>query len=441
MTTPFPADDCYITWTFQHLGAHAVVRASAACKQWRKVGGEVLRLRHASSTGPTEWAAALDLDCDPATDHHQSRQLDPDSMRLMLKPTLHTSHRLPDIAIVLSTNPMNVAALDKLATRFPPHVPILGIRATGLVGPCVAHETSEHFDRRGQLAEVEDEPANCVLLGSLPGVELSWALTYQQAGKRCIVTHGARRHGGAWWSGVAPRADVPKLTYPGPLMHHIQQLEEWAPERGYNGGRFLMLRDSTNSVDPLEALLNGSCGSIPPRLCAGAVVSTLVFKAPGAPARKVRSIALQLSGAVPCSVVAMPGQVDHGDEIDLVSGSAAVEAQLRYGLARKDDADRRLHNPPVGPIATAHSVAPDAPMLTPTVGLLFTCNGRGEQFHDEANAEANAIQRVLPGVPVVGVFSGGEIGPSVGGDGERAQGRGDPEVEDLAYTAVLALFG
>ena len=237
MTTPFPADDCYITWTFQHLGAYAVVRASAACKQWRKVGGEVLRLRHASSTGPTEWAAALDLDCDPATG-----VLDPDSMRLMLKATLHTSHRLPDIAIVMSTNPMNVAALDQLATRFPPHVPILGIRATGLVGPCVAHETSEHFDRRGQLAEVEDEPANCVLLGSLPGVELSWALTYREAGKQRVVTHGARRHGGAWWSGVALRADAPQETIPGPAEHHMQQLEEWAPDRGYDGGRFLMLR-------------------------------------------------------------------------------------------------------------------------------------------------------------------------------------------------------
>ena len=384
MTTPFPADDCYITWTFQHLGAYAVVRASAACKQWRKVGGEVLRLRHASSTGPTEWAAALDLDCDPATG-----VLDPDSMRLMLKATLHTSHRLPDIAIVMSTNPMNVAALDQLATRFPPHVPILGVRATGLIGPIVAHETSEHFDRRGQLAEAEDEPANCLLLGSLPGVELSWALTYREAGKQRVVTHGARRHGGAWWSGVAPRADAPQETIPGPAEHHMQQLEEWAPDRGYDGGRFLMLRDSTNSVVPLQTLLSGS---IAPRLCAGAVVSTLVFKAPGAPARKVRSIALQLSGAVPCSVVAMPGQVMEDDDVDLVEGSAAVEAQLRYGLARKDDADRRLCDPPVGPIATAHSVAPDAPMLTPTVGLLFTCNGRGEQFHDEANAEANAIK-------------------------------------------------
>jgi len=433
MTTPFPADDCYITWTFQHLGAYAVVRASAACKQWRKVGGEVLRLRHASSTGPTEWAAALDLDCDPATG-----VLDPDSMRLMLKATLHTSHRLPDIAIVMSTNPMNVAALDQLATRFPPHIPILGVRATGLIGPIVAHETSEHFDRRGQLAEAEDEPANCLLLGSLPGVTLSWALTYREAGKQRVVTHGARRHGGAWWSGVAPRADAPQETIPGPAEHHMQQLEEWAPDRGYDGGRFLMLRDSTNSVVPLQTLLSGS---ISPRLCAGAVVSTLVFKAPGAPARKVRSIALQLSGAVPCSVVAMPGQVMEDDDVDLVEGSAAVEAQLRYGLARKDDADRRLCDPPVGPIATAHSVAPDAPMLTPTVGLLFTCNGRGEQFHDEANAEANAIQRVLPGVPVVGVFSGGEVGPSVGGDGERAQGRGNPVIDDLAYTAVLALFG
>ena len=433
MTTPFPADDCYITWTFQHLGAYAVVRASAACKQWRKVGGEVLRLRHASSTGPTEWAAALDLDCDPATG-----VLDPDSMRLMLKATLHTSRRLPDIAIVMSTNPMNVAALDQLATRFPPHIPILGVRATGLIGPIVAHETSEHFDRRGQLAEAEDEPANCLLLGSLPGVTLSWALTYREAGKQRVVTHGARRHGGAWWSGVTPRADAPQETIPGPAEHHMQQLEEWAPDRGYDGGRFLMLRDSTNSVVPLQTLLSGS---ISPRLCAGAVVSTLVFKAPGAPARKVRSIALQLSGAVPCSVVAMPGQVMEDDDVDLVEGSAAVEAQLRYGLARKDDADRRLCDPPVGPIATAHSVAPDAPMLTPTVGLLFTCNGRGEQFHDEANAEANAIQRVLPGVPVVGVFSGGEVGPSVGGDGERAQGRGNPVIDDLAYTAVLALFG
>ena len=428
MTTPFPADDCYITWTFQHLGAYAVVRASAACKQWRKVGGEVLRLRHASS-GPTEWAAALDLDCDPATG-----VLDPDSMRLMLKATLHTSHRLPDIAIVMSTNPMNVAALDQLATRFPPHIPILGVRATGLIGPVVAHEASEHYDQRGQLAEAEDEPANCLLLGSLPGVELSWALTYREAGKQRVVTHGARRHGGAWWSGVAPRADAPQEISPGRVG---QKLEEWAPDRGYDGGRFLMLRDSTNSVVPLQTLLSGSS----PRLCAGAVVSTLVFKAPGAPARKVRSIALQLSGAVPCSVVAMPGQVMEDDDVDLVEGSAAVEAQLRYGLARKDDADRRLCDPPVGPIATAHSVAPDAPMLTPTVGLLFTCNGRGEQFHDEANAEADAIQRVLPGVPVVGVFSGGEVGPSVGGDGERAQGRGDPVIDDLAYTAVLALFG
>ena len=144
MTTPFPADDCYITWTFQHLGAYAVVRASAACKQWRKVGGEVLRLRHASSTGPAEWAAALDLDCDPATG-----VLDPDSMRLMLKATLHTSHRLPDIAIVMSTNPMNVAALDQLATRFPPHVPILGIRATGLVGRSARWSREQREARRG----------------------------------------------------------------------------------------------------------------------------------------------------------------------------------------------------------------------------------------------------------------------------------------------------
>ena len=81
-------------------------------------------------------------------------------------------------------------------------------------------------------------------------------------------------------------------------------------------------------------------------------------------------------------------------------------------------------------------------MLTPTGGLLFTCNGRGEEFHGEENAEANAIDANLPGVPVVGVFSGGEIGPSSDVcTRERADGGGDPQNDDLAYTAVLALLG
>ena len=66
-----------------------------------------------------------------------------------------------------------------------------------------------------------------------------------------------------------------------------------------------MLRDSTNSVDPLEALLSGSCGSIPP--VSARAQGQHPRLPPGTPARKVRSIALQLS-AVPCSVAAMPGR-------------------------------------------------------------------------------------------------------------------------------------
>lgn len=50
----------------------------------------------------------------------------------------------------------------------------------------------------------------------------------------------------------------------------------------------------------------------------------------------------------------------------------------------------------------------------PAGALLFTCNGRGTRLFSEANHDAAVLQQTWPGVPTVGLFAQGEIGP-IGG--------------------------
>ncbi|XP_053722203.1 F-box only protein 22 [Synchiropus splendidus] len=46
-----------------------------------------------------------------------------------------------------------------------------------------------------------------------------------------------------------------------------------------------------------------------------------------------------------------------------------------------------------------------------TVGLMFACLGRGQNYyHDQANVEADAFHKVFPNIPVFGFFGNGEIG-------------------------------
>ncbi|CAK4103272.1 unnamed protein product [Aphanomyces euteiches] len=47
----------------------------------------------------------------------------------------------------------------------------------------------------------------------------------------------------------------------------------------------------------------------------------------------------------------------------------------------------------------------------PVGALMFPCAARGEAFYDEQNVESEAFKAAFPGVPLQGVFAGGEIGP------------------------------
>ena len=88
-------------------------------------------------------------------------------------------------------------------------------------------------------------------------------------------------------------------------------------------------------------------------------------------------------------------------------------------------------------VRDAQSARDDLEMLlTPQVfeetaagALLFTCNGRGERFFSERDADVAIIGNALGGqVPVTGFFCGGEIGPI--GSANFVHG----------YTASLAVF-
>ncbi len=50
----------------------------------------------------------------------------------------------------------------------------------------------------------------------------------------------------------------------------------------------------------------------------------------------------------------------------------------------------------------------------PAGALIFTCNGRGTRLFSEPNHDAGVLQQLWPGVPTVGLFAQGELGP-IGG--------------------------
>ncbi len=60
--------------------------------------------------------------------------------------------------------------------------------------------------------------------------------------------------------------------------------------------------------------------------------------------------------------------------------------------------------------------------------LLFTCNGRGRRMFGVADHDASTIEDLLGGIPLVGFFAGGEIGPIAGHNALHA------------FTASMALF-
>ena len=132
------------------------------------------------------------------------------------------------------------------------------------------------------------------------------------------------------------------------------------------------------------------------------------------------------------AVVRQPDDLGHGSFLirvvlgaDRESGAISVADRVREGEYVQ------FH------VRDAQSARDDLEMLlTPQVfeetaagALLFTCNGRGERFFDQRDADVAIIGNALgEDVPVTGFFCGGEIGPI--GSANFVHG----------YTASLAVF-
>ena len=100
-----------------------------------------------------------------------------------------------------------------------------------------------------------------------------------------------------------------------------------------------------------------------------------------------------------------------------VSGVGSVSEALTACRRRDPEALRNgdAHRASVpDQYAAEHSTLAGQPLPRPQACLVFTCNGRGEELHGEADAESRALATALPGVPFAGAFVGGEFGPSAG---------------------------
>ena len=95
--------------------------------------------------------------------------------------------------------------------------------------------------------------------------------------------------------------------------------------------------------------------------------------------------------------------------------------------------------------AASYSVAPSQPAPLPRAALVVTCNGRGEEHHEDEEVESNALMAALPGVPFAGFFAGGECGPRFGKRNERDVEASDlssiPENELHSFSCVVAMMG
>jgi hypothetical protein len=65
--------------------------------------------------------------------------------------------------------------------------------------------------------------------------------------------------------------------------------------------------------------------------------------------------------------------------------------------------------------------------------FLISCYGRGQRLHGTRNYETNVFHQLYPGVPVLGMFSAGELGPDA--SGERPD-----ELHQYSVTSIFCML-
>ena len=87
-------------------------------------------------------------------------------------------------------------------------------------------------------------------------------------------------------------------------------------------------------------------------------------------------------------------------------GADRFQGALRSCMREGDAEDKEIHQ-----YYSCCSSREDERGVRPAGGVVFTCNGRGFDFHKETNAEGRGLEAALPGCPFIGIFAGGEYGP------------------------------
>eukprot|EP00908_Phaeocystis_cordata_P018676 Transcript_30139.p1 GENE.Transcript_30139~~Transcript_30139.p1 ORF type:complete len:455 (-),score=119.48 Transcript_30139:85-1449(-) len=445
-----------------------------------------------------QWSAAMA--CGLAKDFSSKARAQQGCQALLERAARHslaTMRLVPDLAIVFVSEKTRTKAdviAGALAALLPPSTLVLAASSTGVLGPLIddelssqltAHKGQRHL-RPGGLTEVEDGPAVAVGLATLPGVDLAWACVGErpprgaraaqkaEAAEACCFGRSAR-HAGAWWlpPDVRPSLTAWQRDVPGSGAQAVPS--DWACTSADVGHErppaLLMLsteRDVSVPTSEAAATLSGvqsgggEPGALhdpspltPPRFCtAGGVAISCALRPPGAStALAPTNVMIKLRGtsSLVCVVPEHQGE-----------GAENFEAALRDCLqARPDDAWRGADVPNADVLGSSEGEGPQQafwwcdsrrggePPLRPAGGVVFTCNGRGQRFHEEANAEARGLEAVLPGVLFVGMFAGGEIGPSYWGFNQGVNGHTRrparphvlPGFDVHSFSCAVSLFG
>jgi len=209
-----------------HLPTQQLLRCARVSRQFRAIAGELMRRGlspgsacHAHwAAGTVEWAAGEALAVargeveDLSSEGPRRRKAGASAAAkasivvAMLRLATAQAFKglacgaVPDVAFVFATDSLCASKAktcdlaDSLSRLLPPSTLVIATRSTGVIGPAPCAAEAYDDGAAGWDApavEIEDGRALVVLLGALPGREVSWL-----AGQACGTL---TRHEGAWW--------------------------------------------------------------------------------------------------------------------------------------------------------------------------------------------------------------------------------------------------
>lgn len=341
-----------------------------------------------------------------------------------------------DLAVVLAAH-LHRPAFDDLGAQV---VELTGARHLigGTAETVIANER-----------EWENSPAIAVWLAHMPNVRLrSVRLRFERAPDGGAITGWSDELLGEWPAGAAMLLLAEPYTFPADAL--LEQLNEdrpglpviggmasgahqpgqnrlWLDGQAYDEGAVGVVMDGAIDV---EAVVSQGCRPIGRPLVVTQAERNIIGQLGGAPAlQQFQRIYRELTAEeqllaqrglhVGRVIDEYRGDFRRGDFLvrnvvgaDPETGAIAIGDYIRVGQTVQFHVrDEQTADEDLRALLESSQERQAAP---PSGALLFTCNGRGTRLFTEPNHDAGTLQQVWPGVPTVGLFAQGELGP-IGG--------------------------